>query len=300
MLALEPDGAERCPACETPVAQVTCNPFEKAREGLDQLRELAEIQERQARQREEMKIASAELCTVLTKLSGFMVTQGEGNTAAGLYLRSLPARPADDDWWRGVYVPEAGQAGAPPSLEQLLAVADRVSAADQTTQAQLERRTELAGEREDLLAVQRHVDQRKQARQRIVEDAAAARESIAAFDLANARLIADAEQERLDILRDGPIRAAYDAFIPYLRRFKNELPGMLIAGLGNLARDLYNEFNRADLDEDKLAHLTEKIPPARLRCRLKTRAARWRFPAWSSSRSALSTSLTWNPQRRTP
>ncbi|MGO4763653.1 hypothetical protein AB4120_14010 [Cupriavidus sp. 2KB_3] len=30
---------------------------------------------------------------------------------------------------------------------------------------------------------------------------------------------------------------------------------MLLAGLGDLARDLYNDFNRGDRDEDKLAQL---------------------------------------------
>lgn len=258
VLALEAESADRCPACETPVAQVARNPFEKARGGLDQLRDLAETQERQDRQREELATASAELHAALTRLSGFIVAQGEGTTAAGQYLQALPAmpaRPAGDGWWRGVYLPETGHDDGPPSVEQILAVADRVSTADQTTRAQLERRAELAGERDDLLALQRHVDQRNQVRKRIVDDAVAARESIAAFDVANARLIADAEQERLDILRDAPLRTAYDAFILYLRRFRNGLPSMLIAGLGDLARDLYNDFNRSDLDQDKLAHL---------------------------------------------
>lgn len=152
-------------------------------------------------------------------------------------------------------MPEAGGQDGTPSLEQILTVADRVAAADHTTRTQLGRRAELVAERDELLVRQRHIDQRKQVRQRIVDDASAARESIAAFDAANAGLIADAEQERLDIARDAPIRAAYDAFLPYLRRFRNELPGTLIAGLGELARDLYNEFNRGDRDEDKLAHL---------------------------------------------
>jgi hypothetical protein len=234
---------------------VKCNPFEKARGGIDDLRELAEIQVRQDRQRDELTTASAELSAALAKLSSFVVAKGEAATVVGQYLQLLSARPEGDDWWKGVYQPEAGQEDGPASLEQFLAVADRISGADQTTRAQLERRVELAAEREDLLVRQRHVDQRKQTRQRIVDDAAAARLSIADFDTANARLIADAEQERLDILRDAPIRAAYDAFLPYLRRFRNELPGTLIAGLGDLARDLYNEFNRGDRDEDKLAHL---------------------------------------------
>lgn len=255
VVALEIESADRCPACETPLDQVKCNPFEKARGGIDDLRELAEIQVRQDRQRDELTTASAELSAALAKLSSFVVAKGEAATVVGQYLQLLSARPEGDDWWKGVYQPEAGQEDGPASLEQFLAVADRISGADQTTRAQLERRVELAAEREDLLVRQRHVDQRKQTRQRIVDDAAAARLSIADFDTANARLIADAEQERLDILRDAPIRAAYDAFLPYLRRFRNELPGTLIAGLGDLARDLYNEFNRGDRDEDKLAHL---------------------------------------------
>ncbi|MDM0039788.1 AAA family ATPase [Variovorax sp. J22G21] len=255
VVALEAESADRCPACETPLDRVTRDPFEKARKGVVELRELAELQERQERQRGELMTASTELHAALTKLSGFIIAQGEAATVVRRHLEELPARPAGANWWMGVYLPEAGQDDGPASLEQLLSVADHVSATDQNTRAQLERRVELAAEREGLLARQRHIDQRNQTRQRIGDDAAAARETIAAFDVTNARLIADAEQERLDILRDAPIRAAYDAFLPYLRRFKNELPGMLIAGLGDMARDLYNDFNRGDRDEDKLAHL---------------------------------------------
>lgn len=255
VVALEVESADRCPACETPLDQVASNPFEKARGGLDDLRELAEIQERQDRQRIELTTASVELRAAMAKLSSFIVAQGEAATVVGQHLQALLARPEGDDWWKGVNLLEAGQEDGPASLEQFLAVADRISAADQTTRVQLERRVDLAAEREDLIARQRYVDRRKQTRQRIVEDAAAARSNIDDFDTANAHLFADAEQERRDILRDTPIRAAYDAFLPYLRRFRNELPGMLIAGLGDLARDLYNDFNRGDRDEDKLAHL---------------------------------------------
>lgn len=255
ILALEAQTTDHCPACETPLDRVACNPFEKARGELDDLRELAEIQERQDRQRDELTTASGELRAVLAKLLSFLVAQGEVATVVGRHLEALTARPEGDDWWKGGYLLEAGQGDGPVSREQLLAVAERISAADRATKAQLERRVELAVERDDLLERQRYVDQRKQTRQRIIDDAAAARSNIADFDKANARLIADVEQERLDIQRDAPIRAAYDAFLPYLRRFRNELPGMLIAGLADLARDLYNEFNRGDRHEDTLAHL---------------------------------------------
>lgn len=255
VVALEAENANRCPACETPLEQVTHNPFEKARGGLDELRELAEIQERHERQRDELTTASEALSAVLARLSGFVENQGDSATVMGQHIHALLARLERESWWKEVYPSEIGQEDVQVSFEQLLALADSISDADQTTRTQLEHRTQLVAERDDLLARQRHVDQRALARQTIVDDAVASRASIAAFDTANARLIADAEQERLDILRDAPIRAAYDAFLPLLRRFRNELPGTLIAGLGGLARDLYNDFNRRDRDEDKLAHL---------------------------------------------
>jgi len=255
VVALEADGTDRCPACETPLELVARNPFEKAREGVAELRDLADLQERQERESRELATASGELRAALAKLFGYMAAQGEAATPVGRFLEAIPARPEGEGWWMGVYLPEAGQEEGPASLEQLLGVADRVAAADATTRSQLEGRAELASERDDLLARGRNVDQRKQIRQRIIDDAGTARENIAAFDAANERLIADAGQEGLHIQRDAPIRAAYNAFLPYLRRFRNELPGMLIAGLGDLARDLYNEFNRGDREEDKLAHL---------------------------------------------
>lgn len=251
--ALEAGNPGRCPACDTKLDQVVRNPFEKAREGLEQLHELSVLEERRDRQRDELRTASTDLRNFQTKLAEFLTTQGEADSPIGRHLRNLP--PSPDDWWKDVYLPDAGQEGRPPSLEQLLALADRVAVADQTTRAQLERRAALAAEREDLIARQRHIDQRRLARERIVADAAAARTSIAAFEETNSRLIEGAEQERLDIIRDAPIRAVYEAFLDRLRQFRGELPGMLIAGLGDVARDLYNDFNRGDREEDKLAHL---------------------------------------------
>ncbi|MGO4763654.1 hypothetical protein AB4120_14015 [Cupriavidus sp. 2KB_3] len=180
---------------------------------MDELRDLAELRERQDRQRNELETASAELRGAQAKLSSFVVAQCEASTVVGRYLLALPERPEGEGWWTEVYLPEAGEEDGPASLDQLLAVVDRVFATDQTTRTQLERRAALVVERDDLLARQRHVDQRKQARQRIIDDDDAARGSIAAFDAADARLIADAEQERLDILRDSPIRTTYDAFL---------------------------------------------------------------------------------------
>ncbi|MCX7207911.1 MAG: AAA family ATPase [Proteobacteria bacterium] len=253
--ALEVESIDQCPACETPLDQVRSNPFHKARAGLDVLRELAELQEHQDRLRDDLASASTELHAILVKLLSFVRSNSEAETILGRQLQELTVRLEGKNRWMGACLPEASQGVEAAFIEQLYVMADSISVADQITRAQLERRSELAAERDDLLVRQRHIERRNESRRRISYDATIARARIAAFDADNAVLIADAERERLDILRDAPIRAAYDAFIPYLRRFRNELPGMLIEGLGDLARDLYNEFNRGDRDEDKLAQL---------------------------------------------
>ena len=78
---------------------------------------------------------------------------------------------------------------------------------------------------------------------------------MASFDAANAALISEVAQEARDIKRDAPIKTAYDRFLALLRRYRNQLPGTLMAGLDHIAMNLYNAFNRADLEADKLAAL---------------------------------------------
>ncbi|REN20929.1 hypothetical protein DSI41_02550, partial [Mycobacterium tuberculosis] len=51
------------------------------------------------------------------------------------------------------------------------------------------------------------------------------------------------------------IGVAYDAFLPLLRQYRDGLPAQLMAGLNESAMALYNDFNRQDRNEDKLAAL---------------------------------------------
>lgn len=84
---------------------------------------------------------------------------------------------------------------------------------------------------------------------------AQARARIAQWEEANAGLIRRAEDEALANERDRPIQIAYDSFYGLLDRFREQLPGMLMADLNAVTMGLYNEFNHGDRDEDKLADL---------------------------------------------
>ncbi|MFG7103587.1 AAA family ATPase [Burkholderia pseudomallei] len=255
VMALQPTEGNHCPACDTPLHQVARDPYEKARLGLAELRDLAGLQEQQKSQRELLDEASRVLRGDLDRLYRYLEAQNRAVSDVGRYLDRLPRQPRGDGWWTDIYAADVGGEGGVPSLEQIAAVADEIEQRDGTARAQLQERDAHVKERDKLIECQRHIDARDAERIRIVSGAVEARTRIEQFEKANADLIAQADQEQKDIERDTPIKVAYDDFLRYLRQFRDQLPSMLIAGLNDRATELYNEFNHLDHEYDKLAAL---------------------------------------------
>ena len=258
VLALQATEGGHCPACDTPLADAKANPFNKAMTGLAHLKELGELQEERKIALDKVAAASRELRRQLANLTAFVATHGEQETPVGRYLAGLAAEPGGD-WWAAVYPTrapqESGTEATAVTLEQILAVADRVAAQDAGSLLAHQERQRNIAERDSLIAFQLLLQAQDSKRQRLVEDVAAAKDRIAAFDADNATLISDVTQEARDIERDAPIKAAYDSFLALLRAYRKQLPGTLMAGLNDAAMNLYNEFNRNDLEPDKLAAL---------------------------------------------
>ncbi|TBU94659.1 AAA family ATPase [Phytopseudomonas dryadis] len=257
VVALQKTIGDRCPACDTPLngpVHVATNPYDKAAAGLKQLEALGELQEKQQSTQTGVARASRELRQVFGLLLAFITVQQEGETHVGLYLSGLPEEPAGP-WWTSIYPqPDAAQPEI-PSLEQLLEVAGRIAAQDVASEQTRQERQPHVTERKRLAEFQLRVQAQDLKRQQLQENTNAANGRINAFDVANAELIAQVEQEQRDIERDAPFKTAYDLFLESLRSYRNQLPGQLMAGLNETAMNLYNSFNRGDLDADKLAAL---------------------------------------------
>jgi recombinational DNA repair ATPase RecF len=253
--SLQDAESDHCPACDTPLDQVVCNPYVKAREGLNELRDLAALQERGARELEALDGFSQTLRGHFASVERELHRLGDTESQVAQYIRGLPRQPRGDTRWMDVYLPEAGPDGGTPTVDQIMAIVDTIEEADTAARRRLDERTAAVQERNDLLARQAHIRERALRRELLVQQAADARARMVAFDEQNMRLIQEAETERQSIERDRPIKVAYDAFLPYLRRFRDQLPGMLMAGLNEQAMELYNEFNYEDEDADKLAAL---------------------------------------------
>lgn len=253
--ALSAEHEDRCPACLTPVSQVASNPFERADAGLRELEELARLEADHERLRRAAGEASRALRAGLSNLEEFMTSEGQADTAIGAYLRALPRNPDAPDWWMAAHSREMDETGAAPLLEGILVMADDAAARDERTREALQLREEELAEQRRLNDARVWMAEHDTRRARVVEDAAHARGRIAQWEEANADLIRRAGEEEQANLRDQPIKEAYDSFYGLLERFREQLPGMLMADLNASTMELYNEFNHSDRDEDKLADL---------------------------------------------
>lgn len=254
VLELQPTVGDFCPACDTPLANTAQDPYRIATRGLAELGELAALQAVHEQAKGMLDEASQQLFTRLGVLFDFLTVKGEiDDTVAGRYLTSL-AEPAGE-WWTPIYEPQAHPALELPTLEELLQIADRVAEQDAATRLILEARQPNINERARINEYRLLAQAQDTKRQQLVDTIQAARQRVEAFDQDNAGLITDAATEAANVLRDTPIKAAYDRFLVLLRRYRNQLPGTLMAGLNNLAMSIYNDFNRGDLEPDKLAAL---------------------------------------------
>ncbi|NIL22274.1 AAA family ATPase [Yersinia mollaretii] len=257
VLALRNVVGERCPACDTPLdgqAHVETDPYQKAKDGLRQLEELGTLQDQQKIGEATLSQASRELRQILGSIAIFIAAQAEEGTATSLWLTQLPVEP-EDNWWSVIYPQAKNPEADGPSLDELLAIVDRIAAQDVASlQAQQDRQPHVIEHRR-LREFQLRVQAQDLKRQQLKDNIVAANNRILAFDETNAVLIAQANKERLDIARDAPFKLAYDRFLEELRAYKNQLPEQLMAGLNDAAKDLYNAFNRNDRDEDKISTL---------------------------------------------
>lgn len=238
------DGAMVCPACGTGLAAVAQDPFAKARAGLEQLAQLAALQQREASLRAQLSEAVRSLWDEMRR-----VVAAAGNACRvelqGAGLPVLP--PAAAGNWLGAWVGGEGRA-----WNALLRIAGIIEGSDAQAREVLAQRGALTQERDRLDRLRMDVERLRTMRAAADQELAAARQTVAQFDEANRELIQAVAAEVPVVEHHQRIKAAYDAFLPEIHGYLAALPGVLLQGLGEQARNLYNSFNRGDLPGDLL------------------------------------------------
>lgn len=238
------NGATDCPACGTALAAVAQDPFAKARAGLEQLAHLAVLQQQEAGYRTQLSEAVRALWDEMRRVVGIGAIACPADLqAAGLPL--LP--PTSAGAWLGAWVD-----GDRRSWIALLRIAEIIEGVDTQAQAVQAQRGELTQERDRLQQHQLEVERLRTMRAASEQDMAVARQTAAQFDDTNRALIQAVADEVPVVANHQRVKAAYDGFLPEIQTYLAALPGALLQGLGEQARQLYNAFNRADPPADLL------------------------------------------------
>ncbi len=238
------DGATACPACGTGLATVAQDPFSKARTGLEQLAQLAALQQQEVALRTQLSEAVRALWDEMRRV----VVAASIACPAELQAAGLPPLPPTAAGnWLGQWVE-----GDRRAWQALLRIAEIIEGFDaQAREVHVQRRT-LAQERDRLQQHQLEIERLRTMRATADQDLAAARQTVAQFDEVNRDLIQAVEAEVPVVAHHQRIKAAYDGFLPEIQAYLTALPGDLLQGLGEQARHLYNAFNRADPPGDLL------------------------------------------------
>ena len=238
------DGATACPACGTGLAAVVQDPFAKARAGLEQLAQLAVLQRQEGALRAQLSEAVRALWDEMRRVVAVAAHACPGERqAAGL----PPLPPTSAGNWLGAWVD-----GDRRAWNALLQIAEIIERADVQAREVHAQRGGLAQERDRLDQHRLEVERLRTIRTTADQELFTARQTVAQFDEANRELIQAVEAEVPLVAHHQRIQAAYDGFLPEIQAYLAALPGVLLQGLGEQARNLYNAFNRADPPGDLL------------------------------------------------
>lgn len=238
---LAAESPDKCPACDTPLADVVRDPFVRARDGLVLLADLAELEATKTRLGQECNQLSSQL-------HGKVVAVHANAPMDGGELEPLvqwveQAQPAEA-WSEGLLTKASWKA--------LLAKVRSLEEGDAEIRARQARRVPLREEQQVLEAIKEQIDELRLRRSMHDQQVVTEQAKIDGFDEANAVLIAEAATEAAAVTFEKRIQDGYAPFLDSLKRYRDGLPEGLMADLSETARDLYNKFNLEDHELDKL------------------------------------------------
>lgn len=238
------NGATACPACGTGLAAVAQDPFARARAGLEQLAQLAVLQQQEAGLQMQLNEAVRTLWDEMRRVVAAAVVACPAELQAAA-LPQLPPTAAGP--WLAAWVEDDQRA-----WQALLRTAQTIERLDTQARQVHDQRAILAQERERLQQHRLEIERLRTLRMTVDQDLATARQTVAQFEEANRDLIQAVAAEVPVVAHHQRIKAAYESFLPELQTYLTALPAVLLQGLGVQARQLYNAFNRADPPGDLL------------------------------------------------
>lgn len=245
VLQIQTISPETCPACQTPLSQVTVNPYSHASEELHKLQHLSELQEAI----EKLKGEVSKSLMGLSQIINICCARFDQNNPLSVFQVST-AETATINWWNSLHQPLDDELTPWQHVETHVMLLESIDKKiGQSTQTRPEKQTELKRLREFAKKIVK-LQTRRETADKAIETA---KKVIQEFDTENAQLIAYAENEKIIVSQNQAIASAYATFVQKLNAYKNGLPAQLVADLGEMVVTLYNAFNRNDAQHEQLA-----------------------------------------------
>ena len=239
-----------CPACQTPLSQVTVNPFEHASTELNKLQHLAILQDFIGSLNENVNKS-------LTKLSDMINTcckKFPENDVLSLLKETASDTPTIN-WW--ISFQHQLRDGLTP-WEHIEVHIKKLEDTDIVISQSIENRARILGELGRLRKLAAKLVKLQTRRDTTTDTIRRCEEEIAKFNIDNALLISYVDSEKEIVARNQSIANAYDVFVQQLNDYSDRLPAQLVANLGEMIVLLYNAFNRHDAEFEQLAAV--KLP----------------------------------------
>lgn len=236
-----------CPACETPLNEVTVNPYTHADQELKKLQQLAAIQQDAKQLEQEIRQALFRL----SQISNTCLNHFPHSNPLKQYQVPNDAQP-ETRWWESLLIrlPD----GFTP-WEHLASQVQQLEQSDKDIDKATQQRNKKQAELDKLREYSRQITILQTQRQTANKAIAFAQLLINNFQNENAQLIADVEAEKALIAKNLTITSAYATFVRKLNDYSNNLPAHLVADLGEGVVALYNAFNRNDSHSELLANV---------------------------------------------
>jgi len=238
---------EKCPACLTPLTEVTVNPFTHAGEELAKLQHLAELQIKKKQLEQTVLQKLQELHQILSTCLNFYPTD---NKLAQFKLADMSQ--LNVAWWKSLH---AALGDGTSAIQHIDTQVDYLEKQD-TKSIQIEQNKK--AQQQELNRLKGFLNEAQKlaaSKGAAINAIKGAQKLISEFDEANKALIGEVEQEKPIVEQNIDIRESYQQFVTLLNAYRKKLPALLVENLGDEVVKLYNAFNRNDAPTELLASI---------------------------------------------
>jgi AAA15 family ATPase/GTPase len=243
---------DKCPVCETPVDASVKHPYDNARTKLEELSEIASIEQRRENAFRELRTKLLLISQILSQFT-HVAKQLSLSLSIPEYIPSIIETIVAYDTLIGGY--QNNKAECEAHRDELVRFDDAVSKHNAAILEQEKQRTSLQTEREKLQNLSRSITDLKARQKAAKGNLDNWEKNIFNFNAENAQLIKDVEEEVKVLEINRAYVKAYYNLLGYLEGYKNQLPVKHLEKLNSLTLVLYNTINMHDRVFEKAARI---------------------------------------------